>query len=71
MRPLRTLLVRALVLVLASIGASCASDDPTSSDPRAADTPSLDGTGWTGGGGRIPGDSTTKTGTHPDSLAGR
>ncbi len=73
MHPRRLPLVGALILSLCLIGTSCASDSPTNSDQRASEAPSLDGAGWFGGGGRMPGDTTTaRAGAPSDSTsAGR
>ena len=61
----RSLFVGAFVLSLCLIGASCTSDSPTNSDQQASETPSLDGIGWQGGGGRMPGDTTTAVDSLP------
>lgn len=66
MRPREIPLLSALLVALCLLGASCAPDTPTSSDRHAPEAPSLDGTGWVGGGGRAPADSTS---TPPDSTA--
>lgn len=52
----------ALALAFTLLGSGCGSEAPTSSDHAAPAAPSHDGTGWMGGGGRMPGD-TTSTGT--------
>ncbi len=68
MHPRRLPFVGALVFSLCLLISGCASDSPTSDD-RTPGPPLLDGPGWIGGGGRMPGDTTsTSNAPPPDST---